>query len=260
LIVQSSDGVHFRFFKIILSLASPVFADVFSVPLPTSPNPHTDEVQVVPVSEPSEDLDLFLRHLYPVPLPDVVPLKSVGILAEFARKYQVDVLEESITQYLTDYVDHDPVGVYSIAVQYGYKATATDAVRACLNLPFFHLQVQSPYVQYATAQHISELFGYYAACGEAASAIASERKWLSSSFRDGYFSTRGNARHRSCQSCNTVDFINRTPDSQGELYSTTTISITTTRDHQEKDTAHDGCGITYIVPPSCSHVIRLQKQ
>ena len=32
LILQSADKVHFRVFKIILSLASPVFADIFSMP------------------------------------------------------------------------------------------------------------------------------------------------------------------------------------------------------------------------------------
>ncbi|KAI0285939.1 hypothetical protein BGY98DRAFT_249262 [Russula aff. rugulosa BPL654] len=50
LILRSSDEVpiHFRVFKNILSLASPVFADMFSIPSPSSPseNPH-DEVQVV---------------------------------------------------------------------------------------------------------------------------------------------------------------------------------------------------------------------
>jgi len=221
LIVRSSDGVQFRVFKIILSLASTVFADMFSVPLPTSPDLHDDDdsdevVQVVPVSERSEDLDLFLRHLYPVPPPDTVPLKSVGILAEFARKYQVDALEESIMQYLTNYVDHDPVGVYAIAVQYEHKGIAADAARACLNLPFSRLQ--SPCLQYATVQHMSELFGYYAACAEAACAIASKRKWLYPCVRDGYYySTRVGAQ-QTCQSCNTPDFINRVSGSQGKKY------------------------------------------
>ena len=48
LILRSSDEVpvHFRVFKIILSLASPVFADMFSMPSPSTPSekPH-DEVQ-----------------------------------------------------------------------------------------------------------------------------------------------------------------------------------------------------------------------
>ncbi|KAH9967374.1 hypothetical protein BC827DRAFT_1173725 [Russula dissimulans] len=214
LILQSSDGVRFHVFKIILSLASPVFADMFSVPLPTSQDPHRDdEVQVVLLSEHSGDLDLSLRHLYPVPPPDTVPLISVGILAEFANKYQVDALQESITQYLTDYVDHDPVGVYAIAVTYGYMTIGINAARACLNIPFSRLQ--SPCVQYATVQHISELFGYHVACGAAASAVASGRTWLFSFLQKGYFvSTGGGSRYR-CSSCSTPDFMDQTSDSYG---------------------------------------------
>jgi len=248
LIVRSSDGVQFRVFKIILSLASTVFADMFSVPLPTSPDLHDDDdsdevVQVVPVSERSEDLDLFLRHLYPVPPPDTVPLKSVGILAEFARKYQVDALEESIMQYLTNYVDHDPVGVYAIAVQYEHKGIAADAARACLNLPFSRLQ--SPCLQYATVQHMSELFGYYAACAEAACAIASKRKWLYPCVRDGYYySTRVGAQ-QTCQSCNTPDFINRVSGSQGKKIRPTMVVELLTSFRSHARTSSD-CRSSYI--------------
>ena len=45
-ILQSSDEVHFRVFKNILSLASLTFANMFSIPSPPSEKPH-DEVQVV---------------------------------------------------------------------------------------------------------------------------------------------------------------------------------------------------------------------
>ena len=43
LILQSSDKVHFRVFKPILSIASPIFKDMFSIPSPPSQKPH-DEV------------------------------------------------------------------------------------------------------------------------------------------------------------------------------------------------------------------------
>jgi hypothetical protein len=64
LVLRSSDDVHFRVLKGILSIASTVFADMFSIPSP--PSEHQDEIQVVPVSEDSTALDLALRHIYPV--------------------------------------------------------------------------------------------------------------------------------------------------------------------------------------------------
>src|SRR6267154_1584417 len=88
LILRSSDEVHFRAFKNILSLASPIFADMFSIPSPSSPSekPH-DEVQVVPLSEHSIALDIALRHIYPVQRTlNIDTLRCASILAEFSRK------------------------------------------------------------------------------------------------------------------------------------------------------------------------------
>jgi hypothetical protein len=207
--------VHFHIFKIILSLASPIFADMFSIPSPPSKKPH-DEVQVVPLSEHSTALDIALRHIYPVrsPLPRKADtLHYASILAEFARKYQVEMLDQYIVRYLTDSLKRDPVGVYAIAVAYGYSDTGANAARSCLNLPFSDLE--SPYLRYATTEHILELLKYHVACGESASALTSSVvSWFPSIFEDGLH------RHRDvikviCASCNTLDsdFIKGGPDS-----------------------------------------------
>jgi hypothetical protein len=185
LILESSDKVHFRVFKIILSLASQMFAGMFSLPSPPSQN-SLDEVQVVPLSEHSTALDVALRHIYPMRPPKADPLHYASILAEFARKYQVEALDNSITGYLMDSVERDPVGVYAIAVSYGYNEIGANAARSCLNLPFSDLQ--SPYLRCATAEHISGLYMYHVACGEAASALASsDRTYLLSLDQDRIF-------------------------------------------------------------------------
>jgi hypothetical protein len=99
--------VHFRIFHNILSLASPIYNNMFSIPLPPSQKP--DEVQVVRLSEDSGALDVALRHIYPVRPPKVVDtLHFAGILAEFARKYQVETLDNFIIGYLTDSIKSDP--------------------------------------------------------------------------------------------------------------------------------------------------------
>ncbi|KAI0278253.1 hypothetical protein BC826DRAFT_664232, partial [Russula brevipes] len=211
LILRSSDGVHFHVFKIILSLASPIFADMFSIPSPESQDSH-DEVQVVTVSEHSGVLDLALRHLYPIPIPDAVPLPEVSTLAEYAHKYQVDVLEKIVARYLTGGVEHDPVGVYAIAVTYGYKRIGAQAAKSCLNIPFS--QLLFPHLQFATAEPHAELLSYHVACGDAASNVASQRGWFSSFggqtgnlmslTSDGGFR---NSNGRGCTLCTTHDSI-----------------------------------------------------
>lgn len=214
IVLQSNDGVHFRVFKIILSLASPIFADMFSIPSPSSQK-SSNEIQVVLLSEHSTALDVALRHLYPVRTPDAVTLHDTSVLAEFAHKYQVDALEKFITHYLIEYVKQDPVGVYAIAARYGYKDAGAKAAQSCLNLPFSRLQ--SPNVRCATAELHAELLGYHVACGEAASAVTSERGWFSSlgpSLNLNSKSPTGERKGGSygCSSCITQDFISVMPN------------------------------------------------
>ena len=224
LILQSSDKVHFFVFKNILSLTSPVFADMFSIPSPISPNSHK-EVQLVPLSEHSKALDITLRHIYPVPTPKGDKkgdsLRYASILAEFARKYQVVALDGYITGYLTDGIEHDPVGVYAIAVTYEYNSVGASAARSCLKLPFSGLQ--SPYLRCATGDHISELLRYHVACGEAASALASsDRSWFSSLVQNGIVLPHYTINKRTmlpdataCYHCAMPDFITQTSTSYG---------------------------------------------
>jgi hypothetical protein len=69
LILRSSDGVPFRVFKIILSLASPIFTDMFSIPPPVSQQ-SDDQIPMVDLSEHSKVLDVALCHIYPIRSPD----------------------------------------------------------------------------------------------------------------------------------------------------------------------------------------------
>ena len=198
LILRSKDEepMLFRVYKSILSMASPVFADMFSLPS----NEGSDEIQVVDLPENSEILDLALRHIFPVPSPKVSQLHQMYSLAEFARKYRVDALEQDVKRYLTDAIGHDPVGVFAIAVTYGYKAIGERATKSSLNIEFSRLE--SRFVKYVPAGLYWDLLKYHVECGKAASAVASERSWFSSLGLSGKFISRNG-----CTSCNSQDFI-----------------------------------------------------
>ncbi|KAI0255769.1 hypothetical protein BJV78DRAFT_1173189 [Lactifluus subvellereus] len=181
-ILRSSDGVDFRVFKIILSLASPIFADMFSIPQPV-PNGSHAEPPVVTLSEDSKTLDFVLRHLYPVEHPKEIELRDACTLIEFARKYQVKVLGHVVARSLTDAIESDPTGVYAIAVTYGEADIAIKAARSSLKRPISHLKPSQ--LQCATAVLYGELIQYHIACGEAASAVTSQREWFPCEI-DGY--------------------------------------------------------------------------
>jgi hypothetical protein len=66
LIIRSSDNVNFRVHKSILTMVSPFFKDLLSLPQP-SDGEIVDGLPVVQLSEDSELLNSLISRLYPVP-------------------------------------------------------------------------------------------------------------------------------------------------------------------------------------------------
>lgn len=60
-ILRSSDGVDFRVYRVVLSLASPIFKDMFRLLQPAS----EPGVPVIPLAESSHTIDSFLRFFHP---------------------------------------------------------------------------------------------------------------------------------------------------------------------------------------------------
>jgi hypothetical protein len=205
LILRSTDGVDFRVFKNILSLASKPLADK------VVKTEDADGVQVVKFAQDSKFLDIVLRHLYPVP-PTAVTLPDVRLLAEFAEYYDVNALEPRIVSYLKDTLEGDPIGVYSIAVTYDHLDIAAKAARLSLQLPISDLKSQL--LENSTADPYRELIKYHAACGDAASAVASDRKWFPPWEQWGRLIWTSNSDGSSnirCTNCAAPDFINELP-------------------------------------------------
>jgi hypothetical protein len=196
LVLHSSDGVNFRVFKVILSLASSVFADMFTLPLPPAYQSSTNEPQVVLLPEDAQTLDLALRYCYPIPSPEVVTLRDARILLEFARKYQADVIKHPLTRFLTDTIERDPVGIYALASAYEYQDIARKALRSSLRLPMYLLQ--SPGLQHITAVQYQALVHYHISCGRVASAVSMRRKWIPAEGKLATTSARGNG---VCSAC-----------------------------------------------------------
>jgi hypothetical protein len=201
LILRSTDGVDFRVSKNILSSASQALA--------TKAN---SSIQgVVNFAQDSETLDFILRHLYPVPLPTPVTLSQVSLLAEFAKFFNVMALESLIVRYLTDALDDDPIGVYSIAITYGHKDTAEKAARSSLKHSIPDLLSSRLEI---TGRSYKDIIKYHAACGVAASAVASDRKWFPPWEQWGrliWTSNFDGSSNIRCKTCAAPDFINEPP-------------------------------------------------
>ena len=95
-VLVSSDGVHFHVHKSILSVSSPFFHDMFSLPQPTDGGELVDGLPVVCLSEDAEVLRNLVTLLYPIPsvIPDDYD-KALALLAA-SHKYDMAAVQSSI--------------------------------------------------------------------------------------------------------------------------------------------------------------------
>ncbi|ESK83244.1 hypothetical protein Moror_15088 [Moniliophthora roreri MCA 2997] len=166
-ILRTSDNVDFYFYRLILSLVSPFFKDMFTLPNPATPDGKDDkknETHVIPVSEDSVTLDHTLRFVYPGIEPPVLSTwEEVEPVFETFIKYQMEETApfSSILSCLLQTAGKAPATIdttndrhaqhwraYStmrvLAKVEKYKdslpeGTTTDAMERALMVPFFEL-------------------------------------------------------------------------------------------------------------------------
>ena len=121
-ILRSSDGKEFRVHKLILSLASPVFQGMFSLPQPTDP---PSQIPSVDLPEHSDILQPFIQYLYPRPPPKVSDISTWAALYPIADKYGAEGVMESLRDVLVPrFLDAHPLRVYALASHWGLEEEA----------------------------------------------------------------------------------------------------------------------------------------
>ncbi|KAI0052914.1 hypothetical protein FA95DRAFT_1553218, partial [Auriscalpium vulgare] len=143
-ILRSSDLVDFRVHQSVLSMASPVFQDMFHLPQsPTVPDDTSSrrELPVIAMEEDSETLGSFVTAIYPIPFyaPNTVD-RTMAFLAAL-QKYGMGLegdgtLEALRRQYcqqlLPRFMDENACRAYALAVRFRLKEEATLAAQALL--------------------------------------------------------------------------------------------------------------------------------
>ncbi|KAH9910976.1 uncharacterized protein BXZ73DRAFT_57413, partial [Epithele typhae] len=134
IILRSADHVDFRVHRGILLHASPVFADMFSLPQPHSneASPQTDQPIVV-VTEDSIALRNLLLICYPVTKPVLSALTDIVPVLRAALKYDMEWLIEHLTPSLAASIPKHPLQVWAIACQSGLDDLALQAANDIIN-------------------------------------------------------------------------------------------------------------------------------
>ncbi|KAG1860617.1 hypothetical protein DFJ58DRAFT_268703 [Suillus subalutaceus] len=183
-ILRSADGVEFRVFMLFLSLASPFFETLFSLPQASdgaSDQEMKDGLAVIVVSEDSKTLDSFLRFCYPSTLaedPSLDNLTEVLSVLAAARKYSLDLIERKVCQALANpkVLETEPLRCFAIARNARLKHETITAARHNLRQPL--IPVLFAEINLITASDLLALLTYHKKCAIAVQALIKDFKWM----------------------------------------------------------------------------------
>lgn len=131
-VLRSSDEKEFHVHRLILTLASPVFEGMFSLPQPPS------KTLTVDFPDPADILKPFIQYIYPRSPPKVTDISMWAALYTIADKYLVDAVMESLREILIPrFLETYPLRVYALASRWGFEEEAKIASRGTLTLDIF---------------------------------------------------------------------------------------------------------------------------
>ncbi|KAJ7476277.1 hypothetical protein B0H11DRAFT_1308745 [Mycena galericulata] len=174
-ILRSFDGADFYIHRVILSLVSPVFETMFSLPQ-TELSP---AVPIIDVQEGSATLDRALRFFYPATQPNVATLEELQEVIEVLMKYDMQCVVPVVKQHLEKYHSSRPLAVYAIAFRHQWKDVAVVAARESLKHALRVLRADAPpELEGVTAVAYHNLLQYHSRCGEAARSTTTSLRWF----------------------------------------------------------------------------------
>ena len=113
----SGEFKDFHVHKLILSIASTVFRDTFSIPQPPPRTSKGTSLDVVQTTEPADVVEIFLQLIYPIDPPVITDLQLLDDLLQLADKYVAGGVTTKLKKFLVSpaFLKDDPIGVFAIA-------------------------------------------------------------------------------------------------------------------------------------------------
>ncbi|KAL0578931.1 hypothetical protein V5O48_003079 [Marasmius crinis-equi] len=160
IVIVSSSGEttpkEFRLHSSILTIASPFFQDMFS--LPQSRLSDNQEVPILPVSEPSSTLQTLFQFVYPVVDPAVETLDELATVLEAAVKYDFLAAIQHLRTILVEprFLTTAPLRVFAIAWRYDFQDEIESAAKHTLNTDILSVPLTDD-LKYITAHTFRRL-------------------------------------------------------------------------------------------------------
>lgn len=126
---EDSDAIQeFRVHKLILSLSSPIFKDMFELAEPV--DYMDDLVPVVDISDSPEVIDAVLRFIYPgIESPEIKTVSMLGTVLATVTRYAIDSIVPTLRKSLKGFLPNQCVEVYLLGCRFGFREEAKEAAK-----------------------------------------------------------------------------------------------------------------------------------
>ncbi|GBE80623.1 hypothetical protein SCP_0303380 [Sparassis crispa] len=178
IIIRSSDGVDFRVYKVVLSKASPVFKDMFTLPAEKPAQISQLSIPVVSVTEDSRTLENLLRMCYPVAQPVLTRLEDVHAVLDAAKKYMMDQLVQGLKDALMAFATKEPFRVLCVAYSFRFEDETRLAAKGTLQLFMRPLLPKPTELCLIPSTVLYNLMQYHDRCTEAALGVFTDLGWV----------------------------------------------------------------------------------
>ncbi|KDQ61500.1 hypothetical protein JAAARDRAFT_704813 [Jaapia argillacea MUCL 33604] len=135
IILRSTDYVDFRVHKGVLSIASPIFGDMFRMGREEKKGEEIGGLPVVPMlTEDSKVLDIVLRLCYPVDKPTFDKVEDIQRILPAAEKYQMGAALKHLGEKLVSpqFLIPEPFRVFAVARRYDMENEVRIAAKQTL--------------------------------------------------------------------------------------------------------------------------------
>ncbi|KAI0645774.1 hypothetical protein C8Q79DRAFT_715421 [Trametes meyenii] len=179
IVFRSRSGVDFHVHKSVIAKMSSVWRDMLS--FPQNPNLDPDIPQVVTLTEDTKTLDNIFRLCYPTTHPHFASIDNVCAALDAANKYMMDPITARIENSLLQFLDSEPLRVYSVAYIHQCGNVARAAARRLVADPSFAYPLHPPpEFNYLPAIALSTVAAYRRKYVKAALEAFGDHKWMHS--------------------------------------------------------------------------------
>ncbi|KAK0487819.1 hypothetical protein IW261DRAFT_1328002 [Armillaria novae-zelandiae] len=149
-VLVSRDNMRFHAHKVNLSLASPVFKDMFLIAQP----PADGSIPAILMDEDGQTIEKFLRFCYPTKDPSFKDISEMyHVLVTMARKYLMEDVALRTRSELHWFCESGgrPLHVFAIAYAMGWKQEAAVAAEKAIERPLLMMSRNST----SSSHHVS---------------------------------------------------------------------------------------------------------